>query len=100
VGLTRSEIQNEKRSSKKPVSGQCCCFHSRIRRWLRAWIPSRLWAISTTHCEGPHDLCDGGAMAAGFMWYLSAIASAFLAVLAGISTYLLIWLKTRRQISN
>ncbi len=51
-------------------------------------------AMAGQNCD-PGDVCDGGAMVAGAIWTLSFWASAVLAIIAGISTYVVIKLKTR-----
>ncbi|MEJ7861479.1 MAG: hypothetical protein WKF90_07565 [Pyrinomonadaceae bacterium] len=43
----------------------------------------------------PSDPCDGGAMAAGFIWTLAFMASLILGFVAGISTFLFLKFKSK-----
>ncbi len=45
----------------------------------------------------PSDPCDGGAMAAAAMWYVGFMGSLIMGVLIGISTFVILILKIKRE---
>lgn len=45
----------------------------------------------------PHDICDGPAMAAGFIWTISLYSSLFLGFIVSILTYISLKLKTSQR---